>query len=245
MGSEMCIRDRYESLLAIDSEDARRAFARLSELEHLADPVCEAVTSLAGMVHLQLQMHDIRNSLEILKVTSDPDKRRDALHELSTCLSPTGSFHRRVNLFAGEDNITITSNAREAWKELSLKAWLVEDEIREHLVTCAAILGSYEALSHAWSTSERTRSIMISQQGMVPITASLHDALQELRFCDRRRRLWVNAICIDQSNADERTAQVIMMSSIYATAFRVIPWLGTSDGSEVEALALARALGVH
>jgi hypothetical protein len=47
-----------------------------------------------------------------------------------------------------------------------------------------------------------------------------------------RDTLWVDAICIDQSNIAERNQQVAMMGDIYSTATRVAAWLGTeSDDS--------------
>jgi Heterokaryon incompatibility protein (HET) len=38
--------------------------------------------------------------------------------------------------------------------------------------------------------------------------------------------LWIDALCIDQTNVDERAAQVLLMGDIYSSATRVIIWLG-------------------
>jgi hypothetical protein len=38
--------------------------------------------------------------------------------------------------------------------------------------------------------------------------------------------LWVDQICIDQSNTDERNHQVNLMSKIYRLATRTMVWLG-------------------
>jgi hypothetical protein len=38
--------------------------------------------------------------------------------------------------------------------------------------------------------------------------------------------IWVDAICIDQSNLEERKQQVQLMAKIYSKAHRVIVWLG-------------------
>jgi hypothetical protein len=37
---------------------------------------------------------------------------------------------------------------------------------------------------------------------------------------------WVDAICINQRNSEERTQQVRLMAKIYSKAHRVIVWLG-------------------
>jgi hypothetical protein len=41
-----------------------------------------------------------------------------------------------------------------------------------------------------------------------------------------RRILWVNALCIDQQNLEERSQQVRMMSRIYEHCKRALIWLG-------------------
>lgn len=52
--------------------------------------------------------------------------------------------------------------------------------------------------------------------------------------------LWVDALCIDQSNADERTHQVGIMSEIFGRADQVISWLGPAyDNSEHAMSAIA------
>jgi hypothetical protein len=46
--------------------------------------------------------------------------------------------------------------------------------------------------------------------------------------------LWIDAICINQKNADEKQAQVPLMGEIYANATEVMVWLGrdSSDWAE-------------
>jgi hypothetical protein len=46
--------------------------------------------------------------------------------------------------------------------------------------------------------------------------------------------LWVDAICIDQSNIEERNHQVKLMDLIYKNAKIVFMWLGEeADGSDL------------
>jgi hypothetical protein len=49
------------------------------------------------------------------------------------------------------------------------------------------------------------------------ITENLYDGLSELRK-DVTGYLWVDALCIDQTNLDERAAQVLLMGDIYSSA---------------------------
>ncbi|KAF2825343.1 HET-domain-containing protein [Ophiobolus disseminans] len=41
--------------------------------------------------------------------------------------------------------------------------------------------------------------------------------------------LWIDALCIDQSNIAERNHQVQQMEWIYSNAFRVISWMGNKS----------------
>jgi hypothetical protein len=53
----------------------------------------------------------------------------------------------------------------------------------------------------------------------------LNDALYRLRN-DVKDYLWIDALCIDQTNSTERASQVLLMGDIYSSAKRVIVWLG-------------------
>ena len=89
----------------------------------------------------------------------------------------------------------------------------------------------YEALSYVWGDPRRTLPVML-HGSLTPVTENLSAALKHLRFADRARRLWVDALCIDQANNRERAHQVARMGSIYAQASTVIVWLSPAyDGS--------------
>ncbi|KAF5609133.1 het-domain-containing protein [Fusarium pseudoanthophilum] len=83
----------------------------------------------------------------------------------------------------------------------------------------------YEALSYTWGTSQNKKSIFIDDRELL-ITANCHSALVQLRDSFIERVLWVDAICIDQSNTNERGKQVRIMAEVYCKARQVIVWLG-------------------
>ena len=58
------------------------------------------------------------------------------------------------------------------------------------------------------------------------ITASLDIALRRLRRQDYDRLLWVDAICINQTDLAECAAQVERMAVVCALAGCVLVWLG-------------------
>ncbi|KAH8745951.1 heterokaryon incompatibility protein-domain-containing protein [Hyaloscypha finlandica] len=66
-----------------------------------------------------------------------------------------------------------------------------------------------------------------------PVTTNLDAALRYLRHGSEVRIIWVDAICIDQSNIEERNHQVPLMKAIYSNAVAVQVWLGSpSKGSD-------------
>ncbi|KAK5123138.1 hypothetical protein LTR85_003336 [Meristemomyces frigidus] len=87
----------------------------------------------------------------------------------------------------------------------------------------------YETLSYVWGSTARTQPISVD--GLpYNVTINLHDALRRLRSATDARVVWIDAICIDQLNNTERSAQVSLMADIYTSASRVCVWLGESVG---------------
>jgi ankyrin repeat protein len=85
----------------------------------------------------------------------------------------------------------------------------------------------YEALSYTWGRKRALESIRINGKGL-NITANLLQAMHHLRYRNRDRVLWIDAICIDQGNHAERGHQVRQMPAIYGNARQVVFWLGTA-----------------
>jgi hypothetical protein len=87
----------------------------------------------------------------------------------------------------------------------------------------------YKALSYAWGNSDKVRAITVNGKKM-NITKNLWDALFYLRDVHRPQTLWVDDICIDQSNIEEKNIQIPLMSFIYSRAQEVVIWLGDHKG---------------
>ena len=75
----------------------------------------------------------------------------------------------------------------------------------------------YEALSYAWGTAISPLKVRVDGTNM-SITENLDQGLRRLRFDDRPRVLWIDAICINQRDAEERSHQVQHMATIYRSA---------------------------
>ncbi|KAI4863254.1 heterokaryon incompatibility protein-domain-containing protein [Hypoxylon rubiginosum] len=100
----------------------------------------------------------------------------------------------------------------------------------------------YAALSYVWGDPKVTRDIHVNGEPF-PVTENLHNALWQFRSscavlsdgCNSQIPLWVDSICINQKDVNERNQQVSMMGSIYSLAIRVISWLGTPGVEEGDA----------
>lgn len=86
----------------------------------------------------------------------------------------------------------------------------------------------FEALSYTWGTTEKPCNILLDGY-QIPVTRNLHSALQYLRSRHEDRFLWIDAICINQDDHEEREQQVGQMKSIYEHAEKVLIWMGVSD----------------
>jgi hypothetical protein len=62
---------------------------------------------------------------------------------------------------------------------------------------------------------------IIIDGGLFLVRRNLSCALKELRRDCEPRALWIDAICINQSDADERGHKVSQMGSIYSNAEEV------------------------
>ncbi|KAI0180994.1 heterokaryon incompatibility protein-domain-containing protein [Hypoxylon sp. FL1284] len=87
---------------------------------------------------------------------------------------------------------------------------------------------SYEALSYVWGASTQSHSVILNGKPF-PVTDNLFAALRRLRRRDKQRVLWIDSMCINQSNIEERNSQVQMMGRIYNSAGSVIVWLGDAN----------------
>lgn len=96
----------------------------------------------------------------------------------------------------------------------------------------------YTALSYYWGDLDSTEVILVKRayptvdetRFEVPITSALAAGLREIRAQATTRApstcLWVDAICINQTNIPERNYQVKIMYDIFAASHGVVGWLG-------------------
>jgi hypothetical protein len=74
------------------------------------------------------------------------------------------------------------------------------------------------------------------------VTPNLYAALRQLRHETEPKVLWIDAICINQDDNDEKTSQVKLMGRIYTLAEKTIVWLGQETYVSAQGFKAARFL---
>lgn len=89
----------------------------------------------------------------------------------------------------------------------------------------------YYALSYEWGISLSKQPIIIKSceiEFKMTVTLNLHLALEHLVRDRQDLVIWIDAICINQSDDEEKALQVLQMRDIYAQAEETFVWLGPS-----------------
>ncbi len=95
----------------------------------------------------------------------------------------------------------------------------------------------FQALSYEWKQEYGYAEVYCNDIAL-KVTRNLVDALKSLRSPSNNRCLWIDAICINQSNNQEKSVQVRLMPEIYASAKSVVVWLGLSFQGVAEAFKM-------
>lgn len=123
---------------------------------------------------------------------------------LETPLDTSRSCIRVLNLHKGSDDMPIVC---------SLKVASLDDD------------PYYESLSYVWGDFKDTRSLTVDGVAF-NATANLFNFLRCLRLPTADRYIWADAICIDQSNNEEKNYQIRLMTKIYRQAKQAHIWFG-------------------
>ena len=99
----------------------------------------------------------------------------------------------------------------------------------------------FYAISYEWGSDQPSHEILIDDKSFM-IRSNLKDCLERFgsAYEGFYRPVWIDAICIDQSNKPERNAQVKIMGEIYSSAMLVLAWFGKQapvNGTLTEAVS--------
>ncbi|ETS86575.1 hypothetical protein PFICI_00403 [Pestalotiopsis fici W106-1] len=86
---------------------------------------------------------------------------------------------------------------------------------------------NFTALSYTWGDpSDKTPISVGGSEAFLQVPRSASEALTVLRLHGKKTLFWIDAICIDQNNLQEKTSQVRIMGRIFARAFCTTIYLG-------------------
>ncbi|KAH9205973.1 heterokaryon incompatibility, partial [Leptodontidium sp. 2 PMI_412] len=94
---------------------------------------------------------------------------------------------------------------------------------------------AYTALSYNWGDTAQRVGILVNG-ATIMVTLNLEAALRHLRLQDKPLTLWVDFLCIDQSDEVEKSEQLEQMRQIYVQALSVVAWLGPAESNSDAAL---------
>lgn len=98
----------------------------------------------------------------------------------------------------------------------------------------------YRALSYTWGSPDQAKVPIVINDRILEVMPNLETALRRIRSARLYRPeleaeeevrignepIWIDAICINQSDPDERSRQVRRMQEDYRGALKVVVWLG-------------------
>ena len=105
----------------------------------------------------------------------------------------------------------------------------IECRMRSILLTKDSV-PSYEAVSYVWSLISGQKEIRVNGLPLV-VPAAAAEVLQHLREPTAVKVVWIDSICINQTNDSERNHQVAIMGHIYQKTAKTLVWLGPADES--------------
>ncbi|KAK0641445.1 heterokaryon incompatibility protein-domain-containing protein [Cercophora newfieldiana] len=114
-----------------------------------------------------------------------------------------------------------------------------DEPVRCEIFTGVVNQADFEVISYTWADesgdSDACYSIILNSMPF-PVTRNCEMALKRVRGRWSNRCIWIDAVCIDQTNDAERGHQVQLMPDIYSRAKTVIVYVGESDTNSSLAL---------
>ncbi|KAI0883970.1 heterokaryon incompatibility protein-domain-containing protein [Annulohypoxylon maeteangense] len=220
-------------LEAIASNPARPDEDRSSEEKYMGSYLAYLSKDLINStIYELLNVFDIDLTLDqVLEADDGNVGLLKALHKISESLVPqpakTASLDNPIPNPQKRGNYQYpnrlqSSNIRVLRIQPGLNGSLIECQLEERNIDNDSI---EEALSYVWGKPVFDKTITIDG---IPfdITTNLYNILHRLRRKDITRMIWIDAICINQSDVEEKGHQVRLMRDIYSKALETNIWIG-------------------
>jgi hypothetical protein len=88
----------------------------------------------------------------------------------------------------------------------------------------------FDAISYVWGTAAASVTITCNGRSLMitPTALEMLQYLHRYQMNTMNRKIWIDAICINQEDQEEKSTQIPLMRDIYSRAAAVIVWMGTS-----------------
>ena len=112
----------------------------------------------------------------------------------------------------------------------------------EHVSLLHGINLVFNAISYTWEQSPKPTSTILLDGKLSYVPPSAESALRGIANVAGQHSpseqdvpIWIDAICINQADVEEKSAQLPLMSNIYSQATTVVIWLRGADGQADDA----------
>ncbi|KAH7393736.1 heterokaryon incompatibility protein-domain-containing protein [Cadophora sp. MPI-SDFR-AT-0126] len=142
-----------------------------------------------------------------------PDSSRQGLYVYQSLDKST----RKIRLLQLTRNVTLNDI------ECKLPDWSLDEA------------PGYDAISYTWGNPAETHGIIVNGKWL-PTSANVWEIVQKLAPQENTGcvYIWIDFICINQKNNDEKNWQVDMMGKIYESAKQVVVFLGDSPNGDAD-----------
>jgi len=101
----------------------------------------------------------------------------------------------------------------------------------EYVSLTESPIADYITVSYCWGDETHREWVTIEGQ-TVDIPTSSAQVLRRARCASQLRTVWIDALCINQQDAEEKSSQVILMGAIYRNGAANIVYLGEEDEAD-------------
>lgn len=146
-----------------------------------------------------------------------------------------GGAHHLCPSSKGQYRYRPLSGFRE-FRLLKLSAGIEEMPLEGVIQHCSLDSpGQYKALSYCWGSHIKPFKLN-TPEGTLSLTTPLYTAIRRMREPQDSILIWADAICIDQSNNDEKAIQIRLMQSIFQLSECVYAWIGDERDKSDQAI---------
>ena len=104
---------------------------------------------------------------------------------------------------------------------------------------------NFTALSYVWGKYSIPPHRVSFGSSSIKVTTNCHSALHQLRKSFNPLTIWVDSICINQENIEEKASQIPLMGDIYPMAESVYIWLGEGSPDSDQAIDHLSNIGLQ